>query len=253
MTLPSFFTSASTGSQMNVAWMSPRCQAARTSGGRMLRICTSAGLILAWSSATIVWKCVVELNGIAIFLPLRSASVLMPGAVLRDQRLGRADVVEDPEELERLAARHRGRDAGGTDFADLHGARRHRLDHLAAAAELLPVDLVAGGLLELLRFLRDPVRHDHVLVADRDFLLRPRRRRGERREQHPCAQLVSCKPPSLVRMRMHRPGAGTPRAPRDGAASERRERPAQDVHDLVDVLLLGDQRRGDDRRSRRWP
>jgi hypothetical protein len=63
---------------MNVAWMSPRCQAARTSGGRMLRICTSAGLIFAWSSATIVWKCVVELNGIAIFLPLRSATVLMP-------------------------------------------------------------------------------------------------------------------------------------------------------------------------------
>src|SRR4029453_19259509 len=78
ITLPSFFTSARTGSQMNVAWMSPRAHAARTSGGRMLRICTSAGLIFACSSATIVWKWVVELNGTAIFLPLRSVTVLMP-------------------------------------------------------------------------------------------------------------------------------------------------------------------------------
>jgi hypothetical protein len=61
------------------------------------------------------------------------------------------------------------------------GVRRHRLDDLAAAAELLPVDLVAGLLLELLRFLRDTVRHDHVLVADRDFLLREGGRRGEPR------------------------------------------------------------------------
>jgi hypothetical protein len=30
---------------------------------------------------------------------------------------------------------------GGAGFADLHRARRHRLDHFAAAAELLPVDL----------------------------------------------------------------------------------------------------------------
>lgn len=63
---------------MNVAWMSPRCHAARTSGGRMLRICTSAGFTFACSSATIVWKCVVELKGIAIFLPFKSATELIP-------------------------------------------------------------------------------------------------------------------------------------------------------------------------------
>jgi hypothetical protein len=112
----------------------------------MLRICTSAGLIFAWSSATIVWKCVVELNGIAIFLPLRSATVLMPEPFFATSASAGADVVEDPEELERLAARHGRRDARGAHFADLHGARGHRLDDLAAAAELLPVDLVAGRL-----------------------------------------------------------------------------------------------------------
>ncbi len=178
ITLPSFFTSASTGSQMNVAWMSPRCQAARTSGGRMLRICTSAGFTFACSSATIVWKCVVELNGIGDLLALEVGHCVDAGAVLRDQRFRVADVVEDPEELVRLAARHRGRDAGRADFADLHRARRHRLDHLAAAAELLPVDLVAGRLFDLLGFLRDAIRDDHVLVADGHFLRLRHRGRG---------------------------------------------------------------------------
>ncbi len=101
-------------------------------------------------------------------------------AVLHDERLGVADVVEDPEQLVRLAARHRRGDPGRPHLTDLDAARRHRLDHLAAAAELLPVDLVAGGFFEILRFLRDAIGIQHVLVGDRHFLLL--RERGARRE-----------------------------------------------------------------------
>ena len=105
-----------------------------------------------------------------------------PRAVFRDERLGIADVVEDPEELVRLAARHGRGDARRTDFPNLYGARRHRLDDFAAAAELLPIDFVTGRLFDFLRVLRDAVRIQHVLVPDRHFFrLRKRSATDQRR------------------------------------------------------------------------
>ena len=73
----------------------------------MLRICTSAGFTFACSSATIVWKCVVELNGTAIFLPLRSATVLIPDPFLATMSVALENVRlfnETKEALERQTA-----------------------------------------------------------------------------------------------------------------------------------------------------
>ena len=58
--------------------MSPRSQAAAIWFGCMLSSFTSAGLMPHVSSANMVWKCVVETNGTAIFLPRKSVGLLMP-------------------------------------------------------------------------------------------------------------------------------------------------------------------------------
>ena len=54
-TVPSFFTRARTGSQMKVASMSPRSQAAAIYGGRMFSTCTSRGFTPASDSAKSSW------------------------------------------------------------------------------------------------------------------------------------------------------------------------------------------------------
>src|SRR4030095_1249434 len=78
-------------------------------------------------------------------------------------------------------------DARRADFADLHRSGRHALDPLAAAAELLPADLVAGRFFEIFCLLRHAVRDDHVLVADGHFLrLRTRGRREQRKRHRGC-------------------------------------------------------------------
>ena len=56
------------------------------------------------------------------------------------------------------------------DLAQLHGARGQRLDHLAATAELLPVDLVTRCRFERLALLRHAIRHHHVLIGNGDLL-----------------------------------------------------------------------------------
>ena len=58
--------------------MSPRAQAAAISGGRMLRTCASVGLRPASSIAYSRWKWLVDTNGVATFLPFRSATLVMP-------------------------------------------------------------------------------------------------------------------------------------------------------------------------------
>ncbi len=85
---------------MNVASMSPRVHAAAISGGRMLRTCASVGLSPASSIAYSRWKWLVDTNGVRDLLALEVGDAVDAAAVAGDQRLGGADVVEDPEQLD---------------------------------------------------------------------------------------------------------------------------------------------------------
>src|SRR5574340_107896 len=77
--LPFFRIVVSAGGQTYAASMSPRVQAATISGGFMLRICTfDGGMCQIFSSAISRWKCDVDADGTATFLPTRSAGLLMP-------------------------------------------------------------------------------------------------------------------------------------------------------------------------------
>lgn len=122
-------------------------------------------------------------------LALEIGELVHARAVARDELLGVADVVEHPDDLH-IHALARGRRArAGDDLADRHLARRHGLDHVAAAAEHLPIDLVAGRLLDLALGYRNPQRHDHVLVGERHFLrLRRRARDRQAKCQRRCRQ-----------------------------------------------------------------
>src|SRR5579862_558252 len=77
--LPVFRMVVSAGGQTYAASMSPRDHAATISGGFMLRICTfDGGMCQIFSSAISRWKCDVDTNGTATFLPTRSCGLLMP-------------------------------------------------------------------------------------------------------------------------------------------------------------------------------
>ena len=83
----------------------------------MLRTCTSVGLSPGQlASRTSRWKCVVETNGVRDLLALQVGDRVDAAAVARHQRLGRADVLEDPEQLDvdALADRRRDRRAEPT-------------------------------------------------------------------------------------------------------------------------------------------
>jgi hypothetical protein len=91
---------------------------------------TSVGLMPHVSSANMVWKCVVETNGTAIFLPRKSVGG-DASAVARHHGFRFIDVVDDPEQLQVDAPADGGRQGAGTDDADLHVAGRHAGGHLA--------------------------------------------------------------------------------------------------------------------------
>jgi hypothetical protein len=77
--------------------------------------------------------------------------------------------------------------------------------------------------------------HDHVLVADRHFLLRPSRRRGECSEQQSTNDAFHAIP--LLPIQDVRPRA--PTGAREPFASKLLERLAQDVADQIDMRALG--------------
>ena len=66
------------------------------------------------------------------------------GALARDQRLGRRDVLDDPDQLHVDALADAGGDRARARERDLDVARRHRGDHLGAAVELPVLDVPAG-------------------------------------------------------------------------------------------------------------
>ena len=91
-------------------------------------------------------------------------------AIAYHQRLGVGDVVENPEQLRIHATAYRCSNRAAARHADLHIARGHGHHHVAAAVEVAPFDIPAGGFLELL--LRDGVLPGckHALHADGDGL-----------------------------------------------------------------------------------
>ena len=80
-------------------------------------------------------------------LALEAGKIGHAGFFRNDELLGVVDVVENPYHFDVEALRRGRRRGRRADFADRDVAGRHRLDDVAAAAEHLPVDLVARGLL----------------------------------------------------------------------------------------------------------
>ena len=103
-------------------------------------------------------------------LALQVGQAVHARAVAGDQLLGVADVVQQPDHLHVHALAGSRRRRARADLADRHLAGRHGLDDVATAAEHLPVDLVAGRLLELALGHEHPEGDDHVLVGERHLL-----------------------------------------------------------------------------------
>ncbi len=149
--------------------MSPRSQAAATSGGRRFEDLDGrrihAGVLQGDER--------MEMRGRderqADFLALELRDRFHPRPVARDERLGIVDVVENPEQRDIDALRQSCRDRARAGFAELDRSRCERADHVGAAAELAVGHLVARRLFNFAARLRVAPGHHHVLIADHDF------------------------------------------------------------------------------------
>src|SRR4030095_16255435 len=176
----------------------------------MLSTCASEGLTPACCIAYRSWKCEVDTKGVPIFLPLRSAIVLMPLPL-------RATSASAPAISSRIQNRSTSMpwliavaipvDPTSPSCTSPDAIARVtsppppplRRDAVAAPAELAPADLEAGRFLHFLLLLYPAPRIHHVLIGERHGLLCPRRRSDEHRRRDPhqsCQQAFHA--PSIV-------------------------------------------------------